>query len=152
MSTPHHHGDTGWHIIEYLAAQGVVRDPDADQEADHPLPAVFYQGLRGQAQAADRAVAILGPWVTADETGSNPAMRFMVSVRGAPWDDDDTTAIAQAVADALQHDEVFSLTADRELAYCQRVLSDPPMQDENRRWVRVDSYQARARVPINKRS
>lgn len=147
MSGPHNHGDITPHIVEYLAQKGVVRPPDSDMRAEHPLPAVFAHSLRDAATDANEAVAVVGPSVEQDPTNSNPELRFLVVIRSNPWDLDGLHRIGQEVTDALHRDRQFQLTATRSLAYCNQVLTDPPVQDENRRWVRVDTYRARARVP-----
>lgn len=147
MSSPHNHGDLAPHIIDYLAAAGVVRPPTDDMRAEHPLPAVYAHSLRDAAAGAHEAVAVVGPSVEQDPTHSNPDIRFLVVIRSAPWDLEGLHRIGQSVTSALHHDRLFPLTATRSLAYCNQVLTDQPVQDENKRWVRVDTYRARARVP-----
>lgn len=147
MSTPHNHADLTTHFLEFLASEGVVRDPNSNQLTKGTLPAVFAHYLRDVVGAPDEAVAVIGPTVRQDPTHSNPELTLLVVVRSEPWRLDRLEQLAQDVTRALHHEKAFALTATRGLAYCELALTGQPVQDDNRRWVRVDTYVARARVP-----
>lgn len=141
---PFDHNALGVHVIRYLAAQGVVADPEGDQRAaGGTLPAVYLGDMEDE---PDRAVAFIGPWITQDDEG-NPAVRFFLVGRGTPGDPLGPMVDLEAAHRALWHTSRFELTAGYDLAYCERVITDPPVPDENGRSRRVDTYQARLRVP-----
>ena len=144
MSCAYDHADFGQHVAKYLYTQGTVLNPEADQMAGN-LPAVF---LGGWDDKPDRAINIVGPWQNNDDSETNPVVRFMVAVRSDPWDMNQLIDDSQNIFQALHHpDHPLQLTAQQEVMYCKRVISDPLAQDQNRRWIRVDTYTARLQPP-----
>ena len=136
----------GLDVARYLAARGVVRDPEDDQQAPGDLPAVVLGQLHEL--EGGEAVGVIGPWeVTRDLTDSNPVVRFVIVLRSEPWDYDGLAALTKAVFGSLHRRERFSLTAEQSVETRERIVSDPPTQDQNRRWLRAETYQLRLRVP-----
>lgn len=142
---PYDHADAGLPFIMHLHTMGVVHDPMTDQSEADGVPAVYLGGLEDQ---PDRAVALIGPWVTDDDSG-NPRLRFMVVGRGVPGDQLGVGADMARIYEALWTEGDMRLTADRAVLYCVRVAQDPPMPDENGRYRRVDTYETRMKVPTS---
>lgn len=131
-------------LAHYLHAQGVVRDPMTDQAGTSPLPSIWVGGLH---PTPDHAVSVIGPWQNTTDSDTNPLIRFMVVVRSTPDDLAQVIDTSQKVHTALHREQPFDLTARQSVMFCERVISDPPMQDENRRWRRVTTYEARLHLP-----
>lgn len=134
----------GLDIADYLHAQGVVLDPAADQTRGGDKPAVFVGPMPDQ---PDRAIGIIGPWLDSTDSDTNPLVRFMIAQRTEPWDFQQLTHDSGALLDALHRDQPFPLTATQRVMYCEQVITDPPIQDDNDRWRRVTTYSARLNPP-----
>lgn len=134
----------GLDIADYLHTQGVVLNPATDQTQGGDRPAVFVGPMPDQ---PDRAIGIIGPWLDSTDSDTNPLVRFMVAQRTDPWDFNQLTHDSGALLDALHRDKEFHLTATQRVMYSMQVVSDPPVQDDNDRWRRVTTYQARLNPP-----
>ena len=145
MTCPVDHLQVVEDIAHYLHTQGVVRDPIPPQTGDNPLPAVWVGGLRPD---VDHALGIIGPWQDNPDSDASPIIRFMIVARTKPDDLQTLIGTSQNIFHALHHpDHPFPLTARQDVMFCRRIVSDPPVQDENRRWIRVETYQARLTQP-----
>ena len=131
---PYDHTDLAGPLAEYLHSVGVVQDPHEAQVSDTDLPAIFVGQLPDE------------PVVAVHD--AQPTMTFMIVGRSEQEQPLALDKLMGRIYQALQHrDTRFQLTADRELAYCHRALTGAAVQDENRRYRRVDTYQARVMVP-----
>lgn len=96
----------------------------------------------------DSAIGIVGPWQD-DLYEENAVIRLMVVVRGEPWDLTGPRIIANKIYDLLHEKQNIHLTAEQEVLLCRRITRDAPAQDENRRFIRVDTYSMRMAAPTN---
>lgn len=142
---PHDHVLLTLAVAEYLHEVGAVQDPNAVADPHGELPAIILGNLPPE---PDRHVGIIGPWNTSTDSLTVPQLRFFIVQRTDPW------AVAQLASDGEQiyralerPDHAFNLTAQQRVAYCRRVVSDPPTQDANRRWTRISTYEVRALPP-----
>ena len=134
---PREYTDLGWHLAQHLHKAGVVTDP-ANPGDD--APGIAVGGWTEQ--HPDTCVSIIGPWETDPDSLTVPNLRFMVAVR-APAQRD-MWAMRQQVHQALRTgNKRVRLTADVSMLNCARVVSDPPVPDQNRNWVAVDTYVCR---------
>lgn len=131
------------HIAQYLHAQGVTQNV-MDPQEDGDLPGVFVGQM---ADTPNRAVSIIGPWSSEEDSDHSTPARFMVAIRSEPWDIIGHAEDCETIHNLLERDEQFPLTATQHVMFCHRVVSDPPVQDNNRRWVRVSTYQTRLHPP-----
>lgn len=140
---PHPHSQLALQIAEYLHTAGVTRSPLEDQ-GGAGLPSVFGGGWEDQ---PDVAVAVLG--VTVDHTfdSANPKARFTLAHRAEPHDLLGAEALAGETFTALHDLMELRLTAEQRLLSCTRIVANPALQDSNRRWVRLDTYEAILAVP-----
>lgn len=130
--------NTHWVLIddlaEYLHRMGVCGPP---QDGGGDLP-VFAHLMPDE---PDRALVIFGLEVDHTASDSNPTARFGVAARGAPDDQIGPEQDMQAVFEALHDRTMFNLTATQTVLVCTRIVNDPPVPDDNRRWHRSDTYQ-----------
>ena len=131
-------------IANYLHTEGLVRSPMADQYVDDELPAVFVGPLEDQ---PDRAVGIIGPWLDSTDSDTNPLVRFMVVTRTTEHDFMQLAEDSENLLRALHRDQQFHLTADQRVMYCEQVVADQPVRDNNNRWLRVTTYRTRLNPP-----
>ena len=94
----------------------------------------------------DEAIGIVGPWQD-DIYEENAVIRLMIVVRGKPWDLAGPRIIANRIYELLHEQQNISLTAEQEVLLCRRITRDAPAQDENRRFIRVDTYSMRMAAP-----
>ena len=94
------------------------------------------------------AIGIVGPWQD-DIYEENAVIRLMVVVRGEPWDLTGPRLIANRIYNLLHERQNIHLTAEQEVLLCRRIAKDAPAQDENRRYIRVDTYSMRMAAPTN---
>lgn len=139
----HDYATLGIDIAEYLHAQGVTQNVH-EEPVDADQLAVFIGPMP---DTPNRAISIIGPWLDNTDSNHSTVARFMIATRSEPWDIVGHGADCQDVFTALQRGEPFTLTAAQSVFFCERVISDPPVQDQNRRWVRVDTYSARLQPP-----
>lgn len=139
----HDYATLGIDIAEYLHAQGVTQSVHEEQ-VDAAQLAVFVGPMADQ---PNRSISIIGPWIDNPDSNHSTNARFMIATRSDEWDIVGHGTDCQDVLTALHRDEPFTLTADQSVFFCQRVISDPPVQDQNRRWVRVDTYSTRLQPP-----
>lgn len=132
---PRHYPDLPLHIAQYLHTAVGLPDPMAPQDGE---VGVFVNGWVDQ---PDEAVNIAGPWEMERDSETVPVMRFMVAHRAPDmarvWE------MQTATFHALEQAWAFPLTARVEMRDCRRVVSDPPVPDQNNRYVTVDTYECR---------
>lgn len=133
-------------VAEYLHAKGLAQNIH-DEQVEGELPAIYLGGFPPQ-DDVDRAIAVIGPWQNNDDSDLSTIARVLVAVRSKPWEIYGLSNDCLAINNALHHPEDrLYLTATQEAFYCLRVLSDPPAQDTNHRWTRVDTYSMRLQPP-----
>lgn len=143
---PYDHTDLAAPLAEYLHTAGVVQNPHGTQISDTDTPAIFVGQLPDKPTIAVSIITVQEQ--TPDVHDAQPTMTFMIVGRTPPEQPLALDKLMGRIYQALQHrDTRFQLTADRELAYCHRALTGAAVQDENRRYRRVDTYQARVMVP-----
>lgn len=134
-SQPRHYADLPLHIAHYLHHKAGFPDPLGPQDGEE---AVHVHGWEDQ---PDQAISILGPWEGDRDSETVPPVRFMIAHRAvdlpALWE------LQRRTFTALENAQAFPLTAGVELRYCRRVVSDPPVPDQNQRFVTVDTYTCR---------
>lgn len=128
-----------WQLVDELAAYltrlGVCHPPESEGEG---VP-VF---LNLMPDGPDEALVIFGLEVDHNDSSSNPTASFGVAARGAPDDQTGPEETMQRVFEALHDRTMFNLTAHQSVLVCTRIVSDPPVPDDNRRWHRADTYRA----------
>ena len=129
---------------EYLGKNniGVFEDGDYTVGSGHFIVAGLLP------PEPDEAIGIMGPWQD-DLYEENSVIRLMVAIRGKPWDIAGPRIIANRIYDLLHEQQNIALTADQEVLLCRRITKDAPAQDENRRYIRVDTYSMRMAAPTN---
>lgn len=143
---PYDHTDLAGPLAEYLHSVGVVQDPHETQVSDALTPAIFVGQLPDEPTVAVSIITVQEQ--VQDVHDAQPTMTFMIVGRSEQEQPLELDKLMGRIYQALQHrDTRFQLTADRELAYCHRALTGAAVQDENRRYRRVDTYQARVMVP-----
>ncbi|MBV7292374.1 minor capsid protein [Corynebacterium sp. TAE3-ERU16] len=137
------HGGADYQLAEYLHSLGLVWDPAEDQAAAVGVPAVYTRLMMDK---PDRAVGIT---VTADERDddANPRVSLLVVCRSDPWDAAQLDRDAGAIFAALHDRSHYELTAGQGVLLSRRTLQGPPVQDQNRRWQRADTYVLRLLAP-----
>lgn len=129
-----------WGLVDQLAAYlhrlGVCRPPEQD---DGEGPPVF---LNLMPDTPDEALVIFGLEVDHAASTSNPTATFGVAARGLPDDQTGPEDTMQQVFEALHDRTMFNLTAMQTVLVCERIVNDPPVPDDNRRWHRADTYRA----------
>lgn len=140
----HDYATLGIDIAEYLHTQGVTQNINQEQ-VDADQLAVFIGPMP---DTPNRAVSIIGPWLDRSDSDNSTTARFMISTRSEPWDIVGHGTDCQNIVSALHRpNTAFNLTAKQAVFHCEQVISDPPVQDQNRRWIRVDTYTTRLQPP-----
>lgn len=129
-----------WDLALYLHDAGVGEVSDETRELTGSHPPIFLDDLP---DAPDEAIGIYGPMVPSADSVTNPLVRFLILHRTSTRAG--LAPLAQSTFEALHRPYGFRLTADRAVMYCARVTFDPPVMDQNGRWRRVDTYEARIR-------
>lgn len=144
MTLPADHGMFPYQLAEYLYREGVCGNPLEDVAASAGFPAPFAYIFQ---DSPNRAMCVTAVTVTNIVSDSNPEVNFTLMFRGDP--DDQITPIgdAERAFHALHDLTDIELTATQGLLVCRRIVSDPLLQDSNRRWYRADAYRALLAVP-----
>ena len=131
-------------LAEYLHKAGVTRSPTVDQTTHGDLPALFAGQME---DTPDVAVGILSVSVDFARDDANPLARFTLAHRGKPGDILGVEALAAQTFQALHNRPGLWLTATQQLLSCEQVITNPALVDQNRRWVKLDTYQCVLAVP-----
>jgi hypothetical protein len=137
------HDAVDYQLALYLAAQGVVRDTNVDQTTSGVLPAVYVGELYDE---PDYAIALTVVGEVRDDD-ANPQVDVLLAMRSGPEDRQQLYDLSEKVFQALHDRTRLELTANQGIALCRRTLKGPVVQDQNRRWLRVDTYRLRMLVP-----
>ena len=140
---PDPHTGLALQIAQYLHAAGIVADPAEDQTTTGGV-AVYCGGWE---DTPNTAVGVMGVSVDHTFDDANPLARFTLAHRADPHDLATTEALAGQTFQALHDRYGLWLTAEQKTLSCTRIAANPALQDQNRRWVRLDMYQAVLAVP-----
>lgn len=138
------HELTDLEVAMYLHAQGIVNDPNSDQNVVTDLPAVFVGELPDQ---PDRAISIAVIVDDRDEDDANPAFTILIVCRGVPNDLWSLRELGGDVFTAMHDRTHFNLTANQRVLTSRRISKGREVLDQNRRWQRADVYRLRVAVP-----
>jgi len=132
---PRLYADLMLHVAQYLNREHGFPDPLEEQDG---FEGVFITRWKDE---PNKAINLAGPWEYDRDSETVPATRFLVAHRAENqpvlWE------LQRRVFRALEREQPFPLTATVQMRYCKRVLSDPPVPDQNGRYVVVDTYECR---------
>lgn len=121
----------------YLHNCGVCANP-REEQAEGDTPAVFINRL---ADTPDRALALLAYSEDHTISDSNPTARITLLFRGQPDDQTTPEEDAERAFTALHEIGETQMTARLTVLASRRIINDPPVPDNNRRWHRADTYE-----------
>lgn len=133
---PRLYQDIPLHLATYL--HRVAGFPDPLQDMAGQDVGVYIAGWE---DAPDTALNIVGPWEYDRDSETVPTVRFLIAHRAPTLQE--VWVLQHHTFTTLEQPQRFELTADTELRYCRRVVSDPPVPDQNGRQVIVDTYECR---------